>query len=152
MFGLDHVGNRARVHPGQNFQTFAAGSGGDTPQHRCGLVVAQGALEHFFYVVGRTQSQAGLLFNGRYKFIEHDVDRLLRQVLHLHHRSAQGLHFFGVEEADDVRGLLFTQQEHEDRRTLCAGHRRHFLAQCLRGVAVGAVVWICHGDSRPLSD
>jgi hypothetical protein len=40
----------------------------------------------------------------------------------LNHGHAKRLNFLRVEETDDVRCLLFTQQKHKDRRTLGAGY------------------------------
>ena len=132
VFGLDHVGNRTGVHPAQDLQALAALAGVDAPQHRGGLVVAQGALEDFFYIVRGAQAQIGLAFDLGHKLVQHRIDSFLREFSHLHHGHAQALYFFGVEVANDVGGLFFAQQQHEHGGTLGAAHLGHFFFERLR--------------------
>ena len=125
-------------------------AGVDAAQHRGGLVIAQGAFENFFHVVRSAQAQIGLALDLGHKFVQHGVDRFLREFRHLHHGHTQTLHFFGVQVANDVGRLLFAQQQHKHGGALCTGQGVHFPTQGV-GVACGAVgfgIVVCHGIAR----
>ena len=131
-----------RIHPLQDLQTFAALARHDAAEHRGRLVVAQRTFEDFFDVVARAQAQAGLLLERDDKFVEHHVDSLLRQISHGDHRAAQRLDFFGVHEADDFRGLLLTEQQHQHGSALCAAQAFQFLLELFGHQHIG------HGVGR----
>ena len=131
MFGADHVGDRARIHPAQNFQPLAGIPRQDTAQYRGGFIFAQRPLQHRFDVIGHAQPQVGLLFDSGKKLVKHCADGFLRKIRHRNHCSPQRLHFFRVKITDDFCRLLLAKQQHEHCSTLDVCQPLHFIAKFL---------------------
>ena len=129
MFGTNHLGNGAWVHPTENIQSFGTLSRHDAVEHRIGFVVTQGQAHDLVYIVGATQSHAVLLFQHINELVEHHIHRVLRQTRSLHHGCTQGLNFLGTEVFHYLCGLFLAEQKHQHRSALGGRHRCHLGAQ-----------------------
>ena len=77
MFGSDHLSNRARIHPLQDFETAIRRGRHDATQHATGFVFANRSAQHILKVID-TAADIRLLFDGSDKAVEYRTDRFLR--------------------------------------------------------------------------
>ena len=124
MFILNKLGHGRGVHPVEDFDRAFAVGGHDARKHRLRLMGAKRLIKHLPHVIARTDSDAGLVADQPEKLVEHGIDRVVIDALHVEHGLAQNLHFGGGKGAQDLCGGFLTKDHHQDGGLLHQGQVR----------------------------